>query len=106
MYLDMGSLTGVGLTSPGISNGHRARDMSCLEGGTFVCLYVCMLFLLYVSTCMCVFDRKSNSIREFLLDMKREGRVFVVGKIPFLYFCFLCLSFSFPLYVTISLFIF
>ncbi|XP_052442309.1 NHS-like protein 1 isoform X6 [Carassius gibelio] len=27
----MGSLTGVGLTSPGISNGHRTRDMSCLE---------------------------------------------------------------------------
>ncbi len=40
MYLDMGLLTGVGLKSPGISNGHRARDMSCLEGGTFVS--ICM----------------------------------------------------------------
>lgn len=66
----MGSLTGVGLSSPGISNGHRA--MSCLEGGTFLCLYA---FYFYV--CL---RETNNSIGESLHDIKEGKRVFVVGK--------------------------
>lgn len=64
MYLDMGSLAGVGLTSPGISNGHRARAMSCLEGEMFVCVSVCMLSFVvcvHVCVCLCVFERKIDS---------------------------------------------
>lgn len=64
MCLDMGSLTGVGLTSPGISNGHRARAMSCLEGGTFLCVSVCMLSFVvcvHVCVCLCASERKIDS---------------------------------------------
>lgn len=46
-----------------------------------LCVYMhACCFLLYVSTCMCVFDRKSNSIRECLLDIKREGGSFWLEK--------------------------
>lgn len=76
MYLDMGSLAGVGLTSPGISNGHKARAMSRLEGGTFLCLNACCL-LLYMSTCVCACVcacfRERLTVGESLLDIKREG---------------------------------
>jgi len=74
VYLDMGSLAGVGLISPGISNGHGA--MSCLEGGTCVSVSACLLyFAVCVHVCVCVFKRMIDSRVIFCLILKgKEGR--------------------------------